>query len=75
VQAEQCAHEGFGERSRWGAGTAPRYRSALSNNRRAEPHPTVKPVIDLLARIVTASVETAQIVYALPELAVLDIRR
>jgi hypothetical protein len=43
-----AAHEGFGERSRWGAGTAPRYRSALSNNRRAEPHPTVKPVIDLL---------------------------
>jgi hypothetical protein len=32
-----AAHEGFGERSRWGAVSTPRYRSALSNNRRADP--------------------------------------
>jgi hypothetical protein len=34
-----AAHEGFGERSRWGAVSTPRYRSALSNNRRAEHTP------------------------------------
>jgi hypothetical protein len=32
-----AAHEGFGERSRWGAVSTPRYRSALSDNPRADP--------------------------------------
>ena len=51
----------------------PCYRSALSNNRRAEPNPSVKPVIDLLTRFMAVSVETAQIVDALPELAIREV--
>jgi hypothetical protein len=54
-----AAHEGFGERSRWGAVSTPRYRSALSNNRRADPA-VVQP-LDRSARRFRARVRAGRV--------------